>query len=104
MYGQSLKDARNGAAYVHVYLLVELEAAARAEQYAERCRYALASYAVLFGLFYGREATYGVVYVHVYGALAAPWRAVCRRCAVVGNPYHGVVIVDERAALDMLCP
>ena len=53
---------------------------------------------VVLVLLDGCKAADGVVYVHVYRTLSAPWRTVYYRCAVVVDAYHRVVVVDECAA------
>ena len=89
---------------MHVYLFVELEGAARTQHYTECYRDAFAFYPVLFLLLNGCDSSYGVLYIFIYGAFAAPWAAINDGCAVGGNPYHGVVVIDKGAARDVLCP
>lgn len=87
-----------------MYLFVELHCGGGAEQYAECGGYALSLYAVFLALLYGGEASYGVVYVFVYGAFAAPGGAIDGGGAVGSDAYDGVVVVYECAAGDVFYP
>ena len=104
VYGHAFKQPAYCSAYVHVYLFVELKGAARTEHYAECRGDALFGNSVLLCLLYGGNASNGVVYVHVYGTLAAPWAAVYYGSTVCVNPYYGVVVVYECGAAYVLCP
>ena len=104
MYCNLLKQLADGAADEDVDILVKFECRTRTQHDTERCGDALLAYVVCLVLLNCRHTANGVVYVHVYRTLSAPWRAIYDRCAVVGNAYDRVVVVYQRASFDVLDP